>query len=55
MAVFGDFNVKSNSWYTIDSTNTEGSKIDISMSCFGFHQIINEATYILNGSSSCTD
>ena len=55
MVVFGDFNAKSNSWYTNDSTDIEGSKIDILTSTFGFHQIINEATHILNNFSSCID
>ena len=55
MIVIGDFSAKSNSWYRNDSTVTEGSKIDILTSTFGFHQIINEATHILNNSSSCID
>ena len=55
MVALGDFNAKSNSWYRNDSTDTEGSKIDILTSTFGFHQIINEATHILNNSSSCID
>ena len=29
MVLFGDFNVKSNSWYANDNANIEGSKIDI--------------------------
>ena len=41
-----DFNANSNFWYTNDSTDFEGSKIDILSSRFGFHQIINEATNI---------
>ena len=55
MVVFGDFNAKSKSWYTNDSTNFEGSKIDFLTSSFGFHQIINKPTHILNNSSSCID
>ena len=55
MVVLGDFNAKLNSWYRNDSTDIEGSKIDILTSTFGFHQIINEATHILNNSSSCID
>ena len=53
MVVLGDFNGKLNSWYSNDSTDIEESKIDILTSTFGFHQIINEATHILNNSSSC--
>ena len=53
MVVLGDFNAKLNSWYTNDSTDIEGLKIDILTSSFGFHQIINKSTHILNNSSSC--
>ena len=52
MVVLGDFNAVSKSWYTNDSTNFEGSKIDYLTSSFGFHQIINKPTHILNDSSS---
>ena len=55
MVALGDFNAKSNSWYRNDSTDTEGLKIDILTSTFGFHQIINEATHIFTNSSSCID
>ena len=55
MVVLGDFNAKSNPWYSNDSTDIEGSKIDILTLTFGFHQIINEATHIFNNSSSCND
>ena len=54
MVAVGDFNAQSNSWYRNDSTDTEGSKIDLLTSTFGFHQIINEATF-LNKFSSCID
>ena len=53
MVVLGDFNAKSNSWYANDNTNIEGSKIDILTASFGFNQIINKPTHILNNSSSC--
>ena len=55
MVALGDLNTKSNSWYRNDSTDTEGSTIDILAPIFGFHQIIKEATHILNNSSSCID
>ena len=55
MFVLGDFNKKSNSCYTNDRTNFEGSKIDFSMSSIGFHKIINKLTHIWNSSSSCID
>ena len=55
MVALGDFNAKSNSWYRNNSTDTDGSKIDILTSTFGFHQSIHEATHILNKYSSCID
>ena len=44
MVVLGDFNAKSKSWYTNDSTIFEGSKIDFLTFSFGFHQIITKPT-----------
>ena len=55
MVVLGDFNARSKSWYTNDSTNFKGSKSDFLTSSFGFHQIINNPTHVLNNSSSCID
>ena len=55
MAVLGGFNAKSKSWYINDSTNFECSKIDFLTFSFGFHQIINKPTHILNNLSSCID
>ena len=43
------------SWYTHDSTDTERTKIFILTPSFGLHQVIIEATSILNNSSSCID
>ena len=48
VVVLGDLNAKSNSWYTNNTTDTEGSKIDILTDTFSFHRIRNEATHILN-------
>ena len=42
MVVLGDFNAKSISWYTNDSINFEGSKVDFLTSGFAFHRIINK-------------
>ena len=55
MVVLGDFNAKLNSCYANDNTNIEGSKTDILTSSFGFNQIINEPTHILNNPSSYID
>ena len=51
MFILGNFNAKSKSWYT----KNLGSKIDFLTSNFGFHQIINKPTHILNNSSSSVD
>ena len=53
MVALGDFNSKSKSWHTNDSTNYEDSKIDFLTSSFCFHR--NKPTHILNNSSSCID
>ena len=55
MVVLCDFNAKSKFWYNNDSKNFEGSKIDFLTSSFGFHQIINKPTNMLNNSFSCID
>ena len=55
MVVLGDFNAKLNSWYANDNKDIQGSKTDILTASFGFNQIINELTHILNNSSSCID
>ena len=57
MVVLGDFNAKSNLWCSNDSTNIEGSKVDILTSSFDFHQIINKRAHILNNifRTSCID
>ena len=53
--VIGDFNAKSKNWCSQDSTNFEGVTIENLTSQFGLSQIINEATQILEASSSCID
>ena len=53
--VIGDFNAKSKNWCNQDSTNFEGVTIENLTSQFGLSQIINEATHILEASSSCID
>ena len=52
MVALGDFDGTFNSWYINDNTNIKGSKIDILTGSFGFNQIINEPTHILNNFSS---
>ena len=55
IVVLGDFNAKPKSWYINDSTNFEGSKVDLLTPSFGFHQISKKSNHILNNSSSCID
>ena len=42
----GDFNTKSNNWYTGDTTTSEGSKIEAILSQFGLQQIVNKPAHI---------
>ena len=53
--VIGDFNAKSKKWCSQDSTNFERVTIENLTSQFGLSQIINEATHILEASSSGID
>ena len=53
MVALGDFNTKPSIWYNKDITSDKGRKIETITSQNGFHQEINELTYILNNSSSC--
>lgn len=45
----GDFNARSNNWWSQDITNTEVSINDIFTN---YHQIINSPTHMANASSS---
>ena len=51
----GDLNAESKNWCSQDSTNFKGVTIENLTSQFGLSQIINEATHILEASSSCID
>ena len=53
--IIGNFNAKSCNWYSHDKTSFEGSTIEIIISQFGLHQLINEPTHLLLNSSSCID
>ena len=55
MVVLDHFSVKSKSWHANDSNIFEGSKINFLTPSFGFHQIINKPTHVLNNSFSCID
>ena len=48
-----DFNANSSNWYTVDTTTSEGSKIETTTSQFWLQQIINELTHIQGQSVSC--
>ena len=55
LVVLVDFNAKLSQWHDKDSSTSEGISVESITSQFGFHQIINEPTYILENSSSCID
>ena len=53
--VLGDFNEKFNSWFKNDTTSLEDSMIDAVTNKYGLHEAIQEATHLLDSSSSCID
>ena len=53
ISVLADFNAKSKNWCKNDITSHKGSMIDSATSNYGLRQLIREATYVLNSSSSC--
>ena len=53
--VIGDLNAKSKNWDPLDRTTYEGNIIETITSHFGLHQLIHDATHILEKSSSCID
>ena len=55
ITAIGDFNAKSENWYSQDKTSFEGKTIGSITSQFGLYQLINEPTHLLENSSSCID
>ena len=53
--ILGDFNARSKSWCSGDSTTIEGTRLDSLVSTHGFHQLISEPTHILQNLLSCID
>ena len=53
--IIGDINAKSRNWCCHDKTSFGGSTIESIISQFGLRQLINEATHLLQNSSSCID
>ena len=53
--ILGDFNARSKSWWSGDSTTREGTRLDSLVSTHGFHQLISERTHILQNLLSCID
>ena len=53
--IIGDFNAKSNNWYSSDKTIYEGKKLESLTSQCGFKQVISDPNHISESSSSCTD
>ena len=50
-----DFNARSKSWWSGDSTTIEGTRLDSLVFAHGFHQLISEPTHILWNSLYCID
>ena len=53
--ITGDFNARSQSWWSNDINTTEGSKLLALSSTNGFSQLIDEPTHIKANSTSCID
>ena len=53
--VTGDFNARSQSWWSNDINATEGSKLLAISSSNGFFQLINESTHIQTNSTPSID
>ena len=53
--IVGDFNARSTTWWSGDTTTAEGTNIAPLTSYRGFEQVINEPTHILPNSASCID
>ena len=53
--ITGDFNARSQSWWSNDINTTEGSKLLALSSSNGFSQLIDERTHIKRNSTSCID
>ena len=53
--ILGNFNARSKSWWSGDSTTIEGTRLDSLVSTHGFHELISEPTHILRNSLSCID
>ena len=53
--ILGDFNARSSSWWSSDTTTIEGTRIEALTSLYGLQQIISDPTHILPSSSSCID
>ena len=55
IVILGDFNARSKSWWSGNSTAMEGTRLDSLVSTHGFHQLISEPTHILQNLLSCID
>lgn len=53
--IIGDLNARSKTWWTDDTTTSEGSQIEALTSSYGLMQMISDPTHILQNLSSCID
>ena len=50
-----DFNARSPTWWDDDKISIEGTRFDALSSFHGLHQLIKEATHLIENSASCID
>ena len=55
LVILGDFNARSKSWWSGDSTTIESPRLVSLVSTHGFHQLIFETTHILQNLLSYID
>ena len=53
--ITGDFNCRSTQWWENDIENNEGKLFEPVLSDLGLHQLISEATHLMDDSKSCID
>ena len=54
-SIVGDFNARSKSWWSGDSSAIEFTRLDFLVPIHGFHLLISEPTHIWRNSLSCID
>ena len=55
LLLIGDFNAKSSSWSSNDTTTAQGDQLDYFTCLYGMKQVITKPPHILESSASCID